>query len=62
MSKDNNTNINNLMRECLQCGKEFIPDESGQECCDNACASAWYEWDDWDDDDDADYYDYDMKD
>ncbi len=54
MSKGN-TNISNLMRECLQCEKKFIPDESGQECCDNACASVWYGWDDGYYEDDTDY-------
>ena len=55
MCKNNNTNIDNLMCECLECRKEFIPDESGQECCDNVCASVYYGWDmDWDDYDD--YY------
>lgn len=51
-------NTDGLMRECLECGKEFIPDESGEECCSDSCASAYYGWDagcdtvDWDDDHD----------
>ncbi len=41
---ENRTNTDSLTRECLECGQEFIPDESGQECCDNVCASAFYDW------------------
>jgi len=51
---ENRTNTDSLTRECLECGQEFIPDESGQECCANVCASAWYGWND--------YYDYDIGD
>ena len=51
---ENRTNIDSLTRECLECGQEFIPNESGQECCDNVCASAFYDWND--------YYDYDIGD
>ncbi len=40
-------NIDDLTSYCLQCEAEFIPDESGQECCNNVCASAWYGWDHW---------------
>lgn len=47
---ENRTNIDNLTIECLECGQEFIPNESGQECCSDACASVWYGWgSDWDD-------------
>ena len=59
MSKDKNrvknrVNTSGLTRDCLECGKEFIADESGQECCDNVCASAWYGWDDGYYEDDTD--------
>lgn len=47
MNKDKNIE-DDLTRECLECGQEFIPDESGQECCCNDCAAAYYDWDDWD--------------
>ena len=52
MIENENTLIeDDLTKECLMCGFEFIPDESGQECCDNGCAAAYYGWDDeyWDD-------------
>ncbi len=52
--------INGLIKECLECGKEFIPDESGQECCSNACDAVYYDWFDYGDGfdyiDDAEYY------
>jgi hypothetical protein len=44
MNKEN-INIDDLKRECLECGQEFIPDESGQECCCNECDALHYEWD-----------------
>ena len=46
---ENRTNTDSLTRECLECGQEFIPDKSGQECCANVCASAWYGWNEFDD-------------
>lgn len=58
---ENRVNTDGLMRECLECGQEFIPDESGQECCDNDCAAVYYDWeyDWWEEhaDDDVEYYD-----
>jgi hypothetical protein len=55
--KEEKINIDDLKRECLECGQEFIPDESGQECCDNECASVYYGWDE--DENDGHEYDYD---
>ncbi len=53
-------NTDGLTRECLQCGSEFIPDESGQECCGNECDARYYEWynyEEWDVvEDDTEYY------
>lgn len=67
MSKENRVNTDGLMRECLKCGSEFIPDESGEECCSDSCASVYYGWndmdgwndDDWSDDNELDYNAYD---
>ena len=64
---ENNINIDDLTSNCLQCGVEFIPDESGQECCDNDCDAVYYGWDHWIDDDQEwsafiELDDYDMED
>lgn len=40
-------NMDSLMRECLECGQLFIPDESGEECCSRDCAATYYRWNDW---------------
>jgi hypothetical protein len=32
------------LRECSWCGNRFEPDESGQELCDEECASAYGGW------------------
>lgn len=39
-------------RECAWCSSEFVPDESGQDCCDNDCAASYHGWDNdgWNDD------------
>lgn len=55
---DESINMRSLMRECLECGQEFIPNESGEECCSDKCASVYYGWDDWSGDWSYYYADY----
>lgn len=54
-------NMRSLMRDCLECVQEFIPNESGEECCSDKCAAVYYGWDtgcdtvDWTDDYNVNY-------
>jgi len=54
--------LKTITQECLECRQEFIPDESGQECCSNECASVYYEWDaHWTEDHCGRFDDYDEE-
>lgn len=59
---DEPINMRSLMRECLECGQEFIADESGEECCSDRCAAAYYGWDDGYEFDNYNAYDDDYDD